>query len=925
MRKVFYAITVFSSLLLFTVQAQNKYSWTHTGPDNMGSKTRALTFTSEGDLLAGSASGGLWKSTNEGNSWVKVKGYTGNPNITSIVADGNTLMVATGETEFVSGWFHDPNNFNNFNLATFTQGYLGYTGLAGEGVYISTNGGDSWSNNNATTIDFPTQGYQGPFVGIQKLIKKGNRVFIASVDGLYYADNAMLPSGSLTLSGGSAVFQAASILDVEAGDGNVVYASTKDSLYISTDNGANFTSINDRLDLSLAPGNRLSFKRVEMAVSPSNRSVAYAGGVSNLGELTGIWQTQDNGATWKTYAPSGNPGFTPLGTIGQNAFTLAVFPDAEGEVIAAGNAWYTFTEADGWIQSAQHTFAGRNTYLPRPIHSVAFNPDKPEQFFIGTEKQIMRSDDRGETFTQKTKGYEATAMSGVAAFGVIDDLTGESDYDAVLAGTTLSGNVLNRNYNDISNPANQGYGIVSSATFGDADVSYLYPGAAVVDGADGGLLRTFTFGNAFETFYGFPISPQVSGLVIPSTVDTIVDRADATDEGTGLRDNASIPPKGVWVLNEIIPDFRLTQGQDSLHKVPNYIFFCSRKYVWTISYPLGNPNGLLPRWNRITNASWIDNNEFLTAITSTQDGNHTLYVGTSKGKLYRITNPHLLDSYSIGTNITRLDQTGGLQPSLTQSRWISSLAVDPANPERLVVTYGSYGTISGASALVWYTMNASATPPMFFPLNNPGTGTPFPIYTSRFIPDPSSGQSLLFLGTEKGLFTADNVAPGFANWSKELGDEIGNLPIYDIWNRRYIAEITDEDTKDFRLFKDNTVFIATHGDGVWTTADLQYRRPGDTGEPGDDIGSLSVKLYPNPSREGTQIEMDLPSTALVSVRLMTLEGKELASFSNETFEGGRQSIPVMTDNLAPGMYLLKVDIMGDHFQHSQTLKPVIVK
>ena len=108
----------------------NGNSWVERGPDNVGGRTRALMFdpndSSEETVFAGGVSGGLWKNTkisDAQSAWVRV-GIPENLAVTCIVSDPNDskiFYVGTGES-YVNG---DAN---------------------GDGVWKSTDGGNTWSN-----------------------------------------------------------------------------------------------------------------------------------------------------------------------------------------------------------------------------------------------------------------------------------------------------------------------------------------------------------------------------------------------------------------------------------------------------------------------------------------------------------------------------------------------------------------------------------------------------------------------------------------------------------------------------------------------------------------------------------------------------------------------------------------------------------
>ncbi len=53
-------------------QSDRKQNWIHRGPVNMGGRMLCLAFDvgDENHMLAGSASGGMWQTMNQGDSWL---------------------------------------------------------------------------------------------------------------------------------------------------------------------------------------------------------------------------------------------------------------------------------------------------------------------------------------------------------------------------------------------------------------------------------------------------------------------------------------------------------------------------------------------------------------------------------------------------------------------------------------------------------------------------------------------------------------------------------------------------------------------------------------------------------------------------------------------------------------------------------------
>ena len=65
------------------------FYWRNRGPANVGGRTRALALDmrNENIILAGGVSGGLWRSTNSGDSWRRVTRKWQSPSITAIAQD----------------------------------------------------------------------------------------------------------------------------------------------------------------------------------------------------------------------------------------------------------------------------------------------------------------------------------------------------------------------------------------------------------------------------------------------------------------------------------------------------------------------------------------------------------------------------------------------------------------------------------------------------------------------------------------------------------------------------------------------------------------------------------------------------------------------------------------------------------------------
>jgi hypothetical protein len=112
--------------------------WNLRGPVNIGGRTRALALDvlDENIVIAGGVSGGMWRSTDAGRSWTKTTRPEQLHSTSCIAQDTrpgkeNVWYMGTGEY---------------FNI---------YGGLRGDGVYKSTDGGNSWFQLESTLSNTP--------------------------------------------------------------------------------------------------------------------------------------------------------------------------------------------------------------------------------------------------------------------------------------------------------------------------------------------------------------------------------------------------------------------------------------------------------------------------------------------------------------------------------------------------------------------------------------------------------------------------------------------------------------------------------------------------------------------------------------------------------------------------------------------------
>ncbi len=954
----FYLTFVLALFMGLVGPVSAQYTWENHGPDNIGSATRALAFFDDGNgLLAGSQGGSLWRSTSQGQTWERVASYTGNPHISSIEVEGNTIYVGTGTARFRST--DKQNRFGepvDYDYRSDRANYVGnLRGKPGAGVYVSTDNGATWSNQNATTsgtLGAGTLNYEGPFTDVLKVEAQDEHVLVATVEGLYYSNDRLQ---SLQPVQGPAFLQENAIYDVEfAADGRVFASAHRtgprqtDSVYVSTNQGRSFTPFVD--EFLYQPGGLLNANaslRTELAVAPSNPNILYLASTLASGEVAGVVRHDLSRNSWRRVAPVGGQGFNPLGGAASNVFVLEVSPADENALILAGERWFTYTDETSWNQTAQHVNPATNSYLPAPIYAVAFDPNDPRTFWVGTQGAITASFDGGETFAPRSKGYESTVTLTVSSLAY--QLVGGEEperYDAVMGGSLNHGVLYNGKYNTEQpnlQPARQGFGQISNTNFTPIVASLLHPGSLVVQGGDGGLLRSLNLGEIYETFYGLPILPQVANLQ-PANSDTIIDRTDANDEGGGTLRNVPTPAQVVFALDEYIPtdladawmapdaDVSVKEAQE---QVPSYLFFCSSNYVWIVNNPFGDL--LQTRWNRLT-ASLVDGrDEVFTAMTVAQNEDHTVFVGTSQGNLFRLDRPHDLANFDAQENVVKLTENfNAANLGFMEGRAITDLALDPADPNRLVVTYAGYAdTRSVLQGWPHITYNARDSIPQFGAVQMRDQGRP-QAYAAQFVQD--EGESVLLLGTENGLYSLRNFSELLPSRSvrADITLELPQTAVYDIYQRPYRVVINSDaltrtvevevpvgdtvkveerevEVDQFRLEADGKVYLATYGQGFWSTNSLNARLGPPQPGPAPAVASFSSRLYPNPSRgKAPQLELELPEDAQVQVRILALDGREVWRAS-QSWEAGRQTRALdLPARLSSGLYLVSLTVRSAH-------------
>lgn len=331
-------------------------TWQARGPLNIGGRTRtvAIDISNENVIIAaGVGGGGIWRSTNKGQSWTRTTSNPQAPNATSLVQDkrpGKQNIWYCGTGEFFSSGF--PTKM--------------------QGILKSVNGGLTWqplpSTAGLSTLQNVFSVVTQPANLLQdEVLAATNGGIIRSVDG-GTTWTTVIPSSTINAR-----------TDVAVSSTGVLYAVVSDAnrrIYRST-NGITWVDIS-------APNfqsSTQSMQRGVLAVAPSNPNVVYmafstpygtsgihlwkynylSGNGSGSG---GVWEDRTNNVI---NSPVVN---LPYGTQGGYDMLLGVYPQNENVVFLGGVSMYR--SMDGFQTPSQVT---GNAGIHSDHHAITFFSD----------------------------------------------------------------------------------------------------------------------------------------------------------------------------------------------------------------------------------------------------------------------------------------------------------------------------------------------------------------------------------------------------------------------------------------------------------------------------------------------------------------------------------------------------------------------
>ncbi|MHB8581336.1 MAG: VPS10 domain-containing protein [Ignavibacteriaceae bacterium] len=325
------------------------------------------------EYYVASASGGVWKTDNDGTTWEPIFDHEGSFSIGCMTMDPNNhhvIWVGTGE--------------NN------SQRSVSY----GDGIYRSDDGGKTWKNMGLKSSQH-----------IGKIIvdpKNSNIVYVAAQGplwasggdrGLYKTTDAGKTwKAVLTISENTGV----SDLVMDPRDTNVLYASAyqrrrhvftlidggpESAIYKSTDAGETWNKLTNGIP-------KVDLGRIGLAISPVNPDVLYAI-IEAEGDNGGVFRSTDRGASWEKRS-------SYMTTSPQYYNEIYCDPKDVNRVYAMDT--YLHVTDDGGKTFKR--LGEKNKHVDN--HAIWINPNNTNYYLVGCDGGVYESYDRGANWFFKS-------------------------------------------------------------------------------------------------------------------------------------------------------------------------------------------------------------------------------------------------------------------------------------------------------------------------------------------------------------------------------------------------------------------------------------------------------------------------------------------------------------------------------------------
>ncbi len=823
--------------------------WQPRGPWNVGGRTRAFAIdaANENNLLAGTVSGGMWRSTDGGSSWAVTTPINAYMNVSCITQDRRP-----GHTNI---WYYGSGEASGASASAGGAYYLG------NGVFKSTDSGVTW-NVLASTTSALVSGFDTWADLLWNIVADSSNATQDVVYAAAYGGIHRTIDGGTTWTSVLGTFGASSdcyYTDVAVSKSGIVYATLSSDgpsrgLYRSTD-GVTFTNITP----STFP---TTYNRIKIAISPADENQVYfLGNTPGFGqpdtnyvgtiEWNSLWKYNylsgdgsGTGGAWddrsRNLPNSGGP-FDKFMTQGSYDIVIKVKPNDTNTVFIGGTNVYRSTS--GFADTAHTTYIGgyqQGATLPIVNGYANHHPDQHEIVFYPSNPNKMISTNDGGIFrtTNNTASplvWNSLNNGYISSMFYTCAIDHASTNDILIGGAQDNGSWYTNN-TTLTSPW---------VTPRGGDGSY----CAIADNS--------------SAFY-FSIQ---QGKMMKARLNA-----------SGAIDSfARIDPIGGSGYQFVNP-FTLDPNNTDM------MYLIAGRALWRNNSLSGIP--YLSNWDTIS-TNWVKFPDSLsggtyTAVAVSTTPANRVYLGTSSRRVYKVDNSNTGTPAKVEITSTTVNNT------FPSGGNVSCIAVDPSNADNVMVVFSNYNVyslyFSRNGGTSWAKIGGNLEP------NIAGNGNGPSLRWAKII--PVTGGTVYLVGTSTGLYATTEIDSVNTVWTQQATTTIGSSVV---------------DMIDYRA-TDGLVVIATHGHGMFSThithvADVNTVKQITAVTP-----SFELKNYPNPFTNQTTISFNLPAAANISITITDGTGRLVSTVTDGYLGAGTHNLPFNSTRLAAGVYYCSLKV-----------------
>ena len=860
-----------------SARTANLNTYTAAGPNNIGGRTRAVAFdkrygTSGNQvIMAGSVSGGIFRTTDGGANWTRVTPENILHNVTAIAQDPRS----GSENVWYAGGGESLGN----SAAGTSAFYFGY------GILKSTDNGATWSQLTLSVINTDgsalaagtNEAFDNVFDLVHKIVVSpvngyvyicGHRRLVRSTDGGTTFNVVFAGAGSATSSNGQMDIAVSSagrlVLAVNGGFPDIpnrgVWTSTTGALNswtrIAGGQTAGVDSLNGWQGNSYTQvSGSYTGKRIVLALAPSSQNILYVlyeNGLSQLSangarpeaDLYKIDLSNNSYTNLSAYMPDfpgQKNGVDPFAVQGGYDLMVTVKPDNPNMVFVGGSCLYR--SANGFVSTASTEWIGGYNKANPPTydaypgshpdqHNLVFDPSNANRALSANDGGLQVTADITATPVSwtMTSNYQTLQYYKVA----LDPTAGQSNF---IGGAQDNGCYLRRN---LTTPNNH----------------------FQISSGDGSSVGIASISNSAFTLYFSTAQGNIS--------------RDITNAFTSITpSNLTANPDGGF--GDFLTNFKLDfDNPENLYYANFNRLFRTTSASTVSSSSWQELTGVASAINPSNSSGTNISISTLETSRGSYQTTHVLYIGTSNAKLYRLDDPVNAAPTAAPADITPTGLAGN----------ISDIAVNPNNDAEVLVTVSNYGAVG-----MWYTANAKSTTPTW---KNVEGNLILPSIRSCMIVTKKNASNVAsteyYVGTSVGLYSTTDISASTVNWVREGGNVLN------------YAIITSMDYRP----QDNTLLLGTHGNGMYyaSVGTANFTPDVSTGinTPVRNDRNFIVAAFPTISSS----QISYRAGTMFTVKKLSLHIQNTAGQIVYNKEAGYANGTIDISNLARGIYVLSI-------------------